>query len=111
MLAWMRVGLAVLLVLPCACSKSGQADKVPPMQIEGVNVDIPKLTAEFVNAPPEISSRVTDGVSRLRLRRYDQCLSILDEVLNKPGLNDKQKKLLTQVTGQLKEVVAKTEAH
>jgi len=34
----------------------------------------------------------------------------LDEVLNSPGLDDKQKKLLTQVIGQLKEVVAKAPA-
>ena len=106
MLGWMRFGLTVLL-LPCACSKSGQSDKMPPMQIEGVNVDIPKLSAEFAKAPPEVSSRVSEGVLKVRYRQYLQAMGIFDEVLNNPKLNDKQKKLLIQINGQLKEVVSK----
>jgi len=96
-----------LLLLPGACSKS---DKLPPMQIQGVNVDIPQLSAEFVDAAPAVQSRVTAGVSKVRLNRYLEGMKEFDEVLNSPGLNDKQKKLLTQVLGQLKEVVAKAPA-
>jgi hypothetical protein len=102
----MGFGLALLL-LPCACSKSGQSDKLPPMQIEGVNVDIPKLSAEFMKAPPELSSRVSEGIMKVRMTQYLQGVVIFDEVLNNPKINDKQKKLLTQVIGQLKEVVSK----
>jgi len=32
---------------------------------------------------------------------------VFDEILNSPGVNDKQKAILTRVLGQLKEVVAK----
>jgi hypothetical protein len=77
------------------------------MQIQGVNVDTPKLSAEFSKAPPELSSKVTRAISILRLKQYEQCMMGLDEVLNSPGLNDNQKKLLTQVIGQLKEVASK----
>jgi hypothetical protein len=94
-----------LLLLPSACS---QSKKLEPMQIQGVNVDIPQLSAEFAHAPPELQSRVTDGVSKVRLNLYLRGMMEFDEVLNSPGLKDKQKKLLTQVIGQLKEVVAKT---
>src|SRR5438445_13234744 len=106
---WSGFCLALLL-LPGACSKSSESDKVPPMQIQGVNVDIPKLTAEFVKAAPELQSRVTQGVTKVRYNRYLQGMMELDAVLNSPGLTDKQKKLLTQVVGQLKEVVAKAPA-
>jgi hypothetical protein len=37
-------------------------------------------------------------------------MMVFDEVLNTPGLNDKQKAMLIQVIGQLKEVVAKAPA-
>ncbi len=106
MLVWIGIGLALLL-LPCACSKSGQSDELPPMQIQGVNVDIPKLSAEFTKAPPEVQSRVTEGIAKVRLNQYVQGMKIFDEVLNHAALNDKQKKLLTQVIGQLKEVASK----
>ena len=99
-----------LLLLPCACSNSSQSDKLPPMQIQGVNVDIPQLSAQFAEASPEIQSRVNEGIAKVRLNQYLQGMRVFDEVLNSPGLNDKQKKLLTQVLGQLKEVVAKAPA-
>jgi hypothetical protein len=104
MLVWIGFALALLL-LPCACSKSG--DELPPMQIQGMNVDIPKLSAEFTKAPPELQSRVTEGIAKVRLNQYIQGMMIFDEVLNNPAVNDKQKKLLTQVIGQLKEVSSK----
>jgi hypothetical protein len=102
----MRFGLALLL-LPCACSKSGQSDKLPPMQIQGVNVDIPKLSAEFAKAPSEINSRVSEGIMKVRMTQYLEGMVIFDEVATNPKINDKQKQLLTQVIGQLKEVVSK----
>jgi hypothetical protein len=72
-----------------------------------VNVDIPQLSAEFSKASPEIQSKVTAATAKIRLNQYIQGMAALDEVLNSPGLTDKQKKLLTQVIGQLKEVVGK----
>src|SRR5438309_9420929 len=93
-----------LLLLPCGCSNSSQSDKLPPMQIQGVNVDIPQLSAQFAKAPPELQSRVTEGIAKVRLNQYLQGMMVFDEVLNRPGLSDQQKKLLTQVLAQLKEV-------
>jgi len=96
-----------LLLLPCACSNSGGSDKLPPMQIQGVSVDIPQLSAQFAQAPAELQGRVTEGVAKVRLKQYPQGMMVLDEILNSPGVNDKQKAILTRVLGQLKEVVAK----
>ena len=96
-----------ILLLAGGCGDSAQSDKLPPMQINGVNVDISQLTTEFSKASPELQSGVNKGVTEVRYKRYLQGMMELDAVLNKPGLTDKQKKLLTQVIGQLKEVVAK----
>jgi len=106
---WGGLGLALLL-LPCACSNSSQSDKLPPMQIQGVNVDIPKLSAQFAKAPPELQSRVNEGIAKIRLNQYMQGMVVFDEVLNKPGLTEQQKNSLTQVIGQLKEVLSKAPA-
>ncbi len=95
------------LVLLGACSKSSEADKLPPMEFEGVKVDTPRLMAEFVNAPPQLQQPVNEAVTKMRYKQYLQAMMALDQVLNSPGLNDKQKKLIAQVIGQLKEVIAK----
>ena len=96
-----------LLVLSGACSKSSEGDKLPPMEIEGVKVDTPRLMAEFVNAPPQLQQPVNDAVTKVRYKQYLQAMMALDEALKKPGLNDKQMKLIAQVMDQLKEVLAK----
>ena len=77
------------------------------MELEGVKVDVPRLTAEFVNAPQQLQKPVNDAVAKIRYRQYLQAMMGLDEVLKSPDLNDQQKKLITQVLDQLKEVVAK----
>jgi len=103
---WGGFCLAFLALLG-ACSKSNEADKLPPMEFEGVKVDTPRLMAEFVNASPEIQRRVNDAVTNVRYKKYLEAMMELDEVLKSPGLNDKQKKLIAQVLDQLKEVLAK----
>ena len=90
-----------------ACGKSSEADKLPPMEFEGVMVDTPRLTAEFVNAPPELQKPVNDAVLKVRYRQYLQAMMDLDQVLKNPGLTDQQKNMTTQVLSQLKELVAK----
>jgi len=103
---WGASCLAFLLLLG-GCSKSGEPDKLPPMEFEGVKVDTPRLMAEFLNASPELQKPVNDAVTKVRYRKYFEAMMDLDGALKNPGLNDKQKKLIDQVIGQLKEVLAK----
>ena len=96
-----------LFVLLGACSKSSESDSLPPMEIQGVKVDTPRLMAEFVNASPQLQKPVNDAVLKVRYQQYLQAMMELDAVLKSPDLNDKQKKLIAQVLEQLKAVVAK----
>lgn len=100
-------GLCLTFLVLLGCSKSSEADKLPPMEFEGVKVDTPRLTAEFVDAPPQLQKAVNDAVSNVRYKKYVQAMMGLDEALNSPDLTDKQKKLITQVISQLKEVIVK----
>jgi hypothetical protein len=93
-----------------ACSKSGQASNIPPMEVEGVKVDAPQLMAEFLNASPDVQSQLNTAVTKVRYKLYLEAMVGLDEVLKSPELNDKQKQLITKVIGQIKEVESKTQA-
>ena len=103
---WGLCCLPLLLWLG-ACSKSDQTDQQLSLEVEGVKLDTPQLVTEFLNASPELYKKVNDAVTDVRYQGYVEALVALDEVLKGPGLNDKQKKLLTKVIGQLKEVIAK----
>lgn len=99
-----------LTVMLGACSKSSEAEKTPPMEIEGVKVDAPRLSMEFAEAPPEVRTPVNNAVLNIRYRKYVDAMMELDKVLKEPSLNDKQKQLITQVIEQLKQVAAKAPA-
>jgi hypothetical protein len=105
-IVWGSFCLAFLMMLG-ACSKSNQADNMPPMEFEGVKVDTPQLMAAFLDASPPLQKSVNDAVTKVRYKLYLEAMVELDEVLKSPGLNDKQKKLIAQVVGQLKEVFEK----
>jgi len=105
-LVWSNFCLVFVLML-VACSKSSNADKLPPMEFEGVKVDTPQLMAEFVTASPQLQQSVNDAVTKIRYRQYLDAMMELDGVLKAPNLKDQQKKLIAQVMDQLKEVFAK----
>ncbi len=104
---WSALCLALLAGLT-GCGKSNRAEQQPPIEIEGVKVDAPSLAVEFLDAPPQVSKPVNDAVTSLRYKRYPEAMMALEEALKSPGLSDKQKKLITKVQDQLKEVVSKT---
>jgi cell pole-organizing protein PopZ len=100
-----------LLLLAGGCSNSSQADKVPPMEIQGVNVDFPQLSADFAKSQPDLQSRVAEVVTKVRYKRYLPAMMDLDEIAKSPGLTNKQKKLVAQVMDQLKEVMSKDQGN
>ena len=105
---WGGVCLALAL-LTGGCSNSDNLDmeKLPPMEVEGLPVDAPQLSVSFQKSSPELFSKVSDAVTKLRYKQYVDALAGLDAVLNTPGVTEKQKKLLNQVIGQIKQVIAK----
>jgi hypothetical protein len=99
-------GLAFLALLG-GCSKSSPTDQQMSIEVEGVKLDTPQLLSEFLESSPELYKQVNDAVTNVRYQGYVQAMMELDKVLQAPGLNDKQKKLITKVIGQLKQVIAK----
>ncbi len=103
---WSALSLAVLVCLG-GCSKSGDAGKEPPMDVQGVKVDIPQMMAEFVNASPELYKQASEVTTDVRYNQYREALVQLDEMSKNPKLTPKQKQLLTKVMEQMKQVVEK----
>ncbi len=107
---WLTCALCLALsVLLGACSKSSltDPDQQPPMEVEGVKVDLPALQASFLQAPVQLQQAVSDATTKVRYKHYAEALMQLDDTLKQGGLNEQQKKLLGRVVEQLKEVVAK----
>src|SRR5512133_269752 len=102
------LALAIGLVGFTGCKKSGaQADQTPPMVVEGVSVDLPKLLQALETATPEQQSSARQIQMGLRYRQLDKALMEGEKLANDATLNEQQKKIATDVCEQLKTVAEK----
>jgi hypothetical protein len=94
--------LAASLMLVAGC---GNSDKTPPApQVNGVTVDIPKLTQAFADASPELKSTATQVGFNIRYGKYEDALMALDKLANDPNVTEPQKKVVAEVIEQAKKL-------
>jgi hypothetical protein len=94
--------VAVTLLTAVGCGKS---DKTPPApEMNGVTVDIPKLTEAFENASPELKSTATSVSFNIRYGKYEDALMALDKLANDPNVTEPQKKVVNQLIEEAKKL-------
>jgi hypothetical protein len=94
------------LVAVTGCKKAPEAP--PPGTVQaGVRVEMPKLDTEFTNARPEIQAMVKQIKNSYRAGRFTRMLTELDALSNDPDLGASQKKLVGDLTEEIKQVMAK----
>ena len=101
------IGLLMLLLVGISGCGKKQPPASAPMDVGGVKVDMPKLNQEFATATPEIQATVHEASSDLRYGQYEKALQSLDKLMSNPALSDSQKKVVTDVIEQMKQVIAK----
>lgn len=101
--------LALALVAFAGCSKSGgQGASGTAMDINGVKVDIPKLQSTLATVNnPDVQNNLQQVTFGIRYADYMKAMMSLDKLAADPNLNDAQKKVVTQVLEQMKQVVNK----
>ena len=98
--------LSLVLLSFVSCGK--KAPEVPPAQdIAGVKVDLPKLQQVFADAPQPVQDQFHQATSGMRYGQYEKALQYLDKLLNDPAVTDAQKKVVSEVIEQMKQVIAK----
>ncbi len=99
-------GVTVAGVL--ALSGCSKAEKAPPAtQIAGVTVDMPKLQQALATASPDVQAQLGQVVFGLRYGMYTNVLVALDKIARNPSLTEPQKKTVSDVIEQVKELIAK----
>ena len=101
--------MAVGVVGFAGCGKKGPSgQQVPPMVIEGINVDLPKLQASIdASGNADLQSAVRTVMMSFRYRQYDKALMDMEKLSNDPALTEEQKKIATEVFEQVKQVATK----
>jgi len=98
------------ILIPCLTDAAGSNEAEtggPPQEYYGVKVDWRKLDAVFTNSSPEVQASVTLLLQDFRYAQFSKALADLDKLSNDPSLTPPQKKLVTDLTEQTKQVIAK----
>jgi hypothetical protein len=96
--------LAVCLVTFAGCKKAEQAEA---LEFNGVKVDLPKLDVVFVGASDQVQANVAMFKRFFRYGQYPQALAELGRLASQPSLTEPQKKLVNDLTEQVRQVIAK----
>ena len=97
--------LSILLLGFAGCGKKQQVQT--SYEINGVKVDVPRLQDAFSGSPPELQADVNQTTLGLRYGMYEKSLTALDKLSNNPNLNDTQKKVVSDMIEQMKQLIAK----
>ncbi len=100
------VALAGLVAVAGAgCKKQAGVSKTPTYN--SVQVDMPKLAAALATAGQDVLSDLNHVKYGLRYKRYPEALEALDKIKDNPKLTDEQKKVVSEVSEQIKQVAEK----
>lgn len=103
MTKWIMICLLAVVLAPVGCSKK---DSQPSGQTQTVTIDVPKLRAAFATASPELQALSDQAIRDVQFgRNYSAGLAILDKLANAPGITEDQKKVVAEVTAQVKQTM------
>jgi hypothetical protein len=94
------------LVALAGCSKPAADAQVPAMEIRGIKVDMPKMQQLFATAAPELQSSASKASMSIRYGQFPEASAELAKLAAMPGLSDAQKKVVSDVTEQVKQLMA-----
>jgi len=103
---WMMMFLLAGVLALAGCGKEKPAATV----MNGVTVDLPKLQEAFATASSELQTSVSEVRMGVRYGVYARALTALEKLANAPGLTEDQKKVVAQVTEQVKQLASKAPA-
>jgi hypothetical protein len=103
---WILICLLAVALAPVGCGKKEDKMSIKPPQ---VTLDAPKMRSAFASATPELKAMADEALKYVEFgRSYPTGLTILEKLANAPGLTDEQKKVVTDVIGQVKQLMAQS---
>jgi len=103
MTKWIMICLLAVALVPAGCGKKDAPGSVMP---QVVTLDVPKLRAAFEAASPELKALADSAISNIQFgRSYSAGLATLEQLAGASALTEEQKKVVTDVIGQVKQMM------
>ena len=101
---WMMLTVLASVVALAGCGKEEPRTPV----VEGVKVDLPKLQEAFAMATADLQNTVSEVTMGVRYSEYPRAFAALDKLAKAPDLTERQKKILSEVTEQIRQLASKS---
>ena len=102
MTKWIMICLLAITLAPVGCGKK----EYPKADQQTVTIDVPKLRDAFATASPDLKAISDEVIRDVQYgRSYSGGLAGLERLANAPGLTDDQKKIVAEVTDQVKKMM------
>jgi len=98
------VVFATLLAIS-ACKKS--QPQTATQDRYGIGIDWPRLDTEFRNSDTSVQAAVSTIKRSILYHQFPQAIADLEKLAGNPGLTDPQKKTVTELRDQTRQVIAK----
>ncbi|MGA2863367.1 MAG: hypothetical protein ABSF95_02655 [Verrucomicrobiota bacterium] len=102
------IALAGLVALAGTGCKKEEAPKMPTR--DNVQINLPKLREVLANGGPDVQNLLAKVNFGVRYGKYMDALMALDKLKDDPSLNDAQKKVVTEVLGEIQQAAKNQEA-
>jgi hypothetical protein len=99
------VALVIGLLAGAGCKKAEDAPGPTPVYY-GVRVDLPKLDTAFTNASADVQASAALAKQYIRYAELPKALAELGNLAANPTLTEMQKRVINDLTGQIKQVIA-----
>jgi hypothetical protein len=104
MIKWIMICLLAVALAPVGC---GKKESQPSSPGQAVRIDVPKLQSAFATASPELKAMSDEAIKYVQFgRNYSTGLATLEKLAGSPGLTEEQKKVVDEVTAQVKQIMS-----
>ena len=98
--------LGIIAAIALAFAGCGKGHKAPPVALNGVNIDLPRLQQACSSSSAEVRDSLDKVRLSIRYTDYRAALAELGKLGNNPDFSDAQKKTISDVSEQVKQAFA-----
>jgi hypothetical protein len=103
---WLLALLTTASLVLVACGKPA-AKAHDSLDVNGVEVELPKFHQAFAAPTPEQQPSVSQVIMSIRYRQCDQALEALDQLAKDPSLTEPQTRVVAALREQVQRLAAK----
>lgn len=102
---WIMICLLAVGVTLAGCGKKEQPKA---MVVQGGSIDVPKLKEAFASGGADIQTSLSEITMGIRYADFPRVFAALAKLDSTPGVTEAQKKVIGEITEQVKQVAAKS---